>query len=396
MPTAASKTQRRVRPWMIALLLVVFGGILLASYFAFTRREMSILLQGLRPAEASAVVDELEAQSIPYELADGGATILAPSAQRDSARLKLAGADLHAPGQEGFELFDTSDLGLTEFAQRIKYQRALQGELTRTIMKIDGVLEARIHIFIPERSTFRSERSPAKAAVTLLTRSPEIETVGTIAGIQQLVASSIADLAAEDVVVLNGRGTVISPSPSETPIDPVLAEPHTGLLSAVTSTLPVDVAPFVQLEPASNAYPSSLPGHIRILTNRPLDADERDQVLAAIEIMVTSAGGAKVPVSFDLKLGGIDAPTELKAEPVPVALPQAAEAPATNAADAGDDVVMPLIVATIVLVLLAIIIVITNWRRPLPRLSIEDQQRFAERLRIGLQSQRAEATDGAS
>lgn len=197
--------------WRLALAL--FGAIsalLLVWYFLAFRDEYVLLYEDIRPADAAPVVAELERQHVRYRLDHGGTAILVPAQQADSLRVHFAGADIAPSGAAGFELFDTSDMGLTEFAQKIKYQRALQGELTRTILMMDGVLAARVHISTPERSLFRGDQRPAHAAVTLLTRAPEDEAPSRIEGIQRLVAAAVADLSPANVVVLNGRGEVLS------------------------------------------------------------------------------------------------------------------------------------------------------------------------------------------
>jgi flagellar M-ring protein FliF len=194
---------------------VAVGGALLAAalvawYFLAFRQDFAVLYRDLRPTEASSIVAELEKQGMPYRLADGGAQILVPTAVLDETRVKLASSAAPLGGVDGFELFDGSDLGLTEFAQKIRYQRALQGELSRTIMMMEGVAEARVHLSIPERTLFRGERRNAKAAITLVMHSEADLTADRIEGVQRLIASAVADLAVNDVVVLNARGEVLS------------------------------------------------------------------------------------------------------------------------------------------------------------------------------------------
>ncbi len=183
---------------------------LIAWYFFAIRQDFTILYRDLRPTEAAAIVAELEEQSVPYRLADGGGQILVPRAQMDATRVKLASSATPLGSADGFELFDGSDLGLTEFAQKIRYQRALQGELSRTIMMMEEVAEARVHLSIPERTLFRGERRNAKAAVTLVMRSEGVPTAARIEGVQRLVAAAVADLAVNDVVILNARGEILS------------------------------------------------------------------------------------------------------------------------------------------------------------------------------------------
>jgi len=198
------------------LIAVLLGGICLAlglGYYWFLRADYTVLYTGLRPADASAIVTQLDAKGLSHRLRDGGTTILVPADQVDTGRLAIAGSDVGAKGAVGFELFNKSDMGLTDFAQKINYQRALQGELARTIMTMDSVESARVHLAIPERSLFRTNRSEPKAAVEVVTKLGQTLATERVAGIQQLIASSVPDLSLADVVVIDGEGRIVSAAP---------------------------------------------------------------------------------------------------------------------------------------------------------------------------------------
>lgn len=199
------------RPYLAASMMAGVLLVLLAWYFLVLRQDYAILYSELRPEEAAAVVEALEKQNVPYRLGAGGSEIRVPSSRLDNTRIGLASSDVALGGVDGFELFNESDMGLTDFAQKIRYQRALQGELARTIRRMEGVAEARVHISMPERTLFRGERRNAEAAVTLIMRRSEDETPARIDGVQRLVAAAVPDLLVSDVVVLNARGEVISP-----------------------------------------------------------------------------------------------------------------------------------------------------------------------------------------
>lgn len=213
--------QLRIAAIVFALLLALLG----AAYFAFLRTEYAVLHSGLRPAEAAAIVAELDEKGVAYKLRDGGATILVPETETDAVRLSIVGSDAAAKGNNGFELFNKSDIGLTDFAQKINYQRALQGELARTIMMMDGIADARVHLALPEKSVFRGNRSEPKAAVTIAMRSGVLADDARVAGIQRLVAAGVPDLAVADVIVLDEMGRVKSASAvAETALSPELEE----------------------------------------------------------------------------------------------------------------------------------------------------------------------------
>ena len=127
---------------VVAIIVAVLTLALAAAYFFVLRKPYGVLFSGLRQADAATIVADLDKKKTPYRLADGGSTILIPRDVVDSTRLAIAGEDLPLKGTVGFELFNKSDMGLTEFAQRINYQRALQGELARTIMTLDRCTRA--------------------------------------------------------------------------------------------------------------------------------------------------------------------------------------------------------------------------------------------------------------
>jgi flagellar M-ring protein FliF len=208
-PSGIFTRQRRLFVVLFAALCLA----LLAGYYLFLRTDYAVLYTDTKPADASAIVAELDAKGISHRLADNGTTILVPSNQTDNVRLAVAGSNIPLKGSVGFELFNKSDMGLTDFAQKINYQRALQGELARTIMMMDGIETARIHLAIPERSLFRGNRSTPKAAVEVLTKLGRPLTPDRVAGIQQLVASAVPDLPLADVVVLDGDGRIVSQAP---------------------------------------------------------------------------------------------------------------------------------------------------------------------------------------
>ena len=201
------------RQWLVlGVIFAVVVGLLALGYFLFLRPNYVVLVQGLRPGETAPIVAELDKNGTPYRVTDGGGTILVPESQADATRVAIAGSDAAQRGEIGFELFNKSDMGLTNFAQKINYQRALQGELVRTIMQEDGVESARVHLALPERTLFRADRSEPKAAVTVAMKPGQTADAARVAGIQRLVAAAVPDLPENKVVVLDSAGRVISPA----------------------------------------------------------------------------------------------------------------------------------------------------------------------------------------
>lgn len=204
----ASPQRRQVT--IIAVGTAALCALLFAVYFLVLRKPYDVLFTDLRPMDAATIVAELDKKKIPYRLQDGGGTILVPENLVDATRLNVMSSDLPLKGMVGFELFNKSDMGLTEFAQKINYQRALQGELARTIMTMDAVDTARVHLSLTEPTIFRDDRVPPKASVTILTRPGKVLTAGAVRGVQRLVAAAVPELELANVVVLDKRGEVLS------------------------------------------------------------------------------------------------------------------------------------------------------------------------------------------
>src|SRR5262249_15568170 len=131
----------------------------------------------------------------------------------DATRLDVMTEDLPLKGTVGFELFNKSDMGLTDFAQKINYQRALQGELERTIMTLDGVDSARVHLSLGEDRIFRDDRVPPKASVTIRMAKGRALSESQAQGVRRLVAAAVPNLDGANVVILDEEGRVVSAAP---------------------------------------------------------------------------------------------------------------------------------------------------------------------------------------
>ena len=195
---------------------IIAGGVVLlvlvgfAALFLLTNRpDFAILYSDLDQADAADVVKWLKDEKIPYRIAHGGTAIEVPSDKVYDIRLALAGAGLPRGGGAGFSLFDKTNLGATDFVQRVNYQRALQGELEKTIDRFPQVKSARVHIASPKESLFVSERQPVTASVVLtLKRSAEMSP-RQVESIVFLVASAVPRLHKENVSVVDTSGNVL-------------------------------------------------------------------------------------------------------------------------------------------------------------------------------------------
>jgi flagellar M-ring protein FliF len=179
------------------------------------RTEYSVLFSRLTEADAAGIVAELKKQKVDYRLDgsgrdDGGTTIRVPAAHVHDVRLALMSSGTPIAGGVGFEIFDRQGLGATEQSQRVSFQRALQGELARTIGALDGVQVARLHLVLPESTLFRRDRQEARASVSLKLEPGVVLQNAQIFGIQRLVAAAVSGLDIGRVVVTDQRGITLS------------------------------------------------------------------------------------------------------------------------------------------------------------------------------------------
>jgi len=168
------------------------------------------LFTNLSPEDAASIVEALRAEKVPFQLDDGGRAVLVPNEKLYELRLSLASRGLPEGGGVGFEIFDKQSLGQTDFVQRLNYQRALQGELGRTIGELGGVESARVHLALPERSLFVAEDHRPSASVVVKLASGRALSPAQIDGIVHLVASSVEGLGAEQVTVVDEGGRMLT------------------------------------------------------------------------------------------------------------------------------------------------------------------------------------------
>ncbi len=206
-----NKTTTRQRQMIIGAAILVFAVIFGWSYWYGNRPELVSLYTGLETKDAGDVTAKLKEAGIPYEVQEGkdGATILVPKQKVHDARLDLATQGLPR-GHKGFELFDDSKLGVTEFQNRVNYLQALQGELTRTIEQIEVIEKARVHIVLPEDSLYKKNEKPATASIMLRLYPEKTLSKKEIRGITNLVAHSIQGLLPENITIVNDRGKILN------------------------------------------------------------------------------------------------------------------------------------------------------------------------------------------
>ena len=189
------------------LLIVVLVGAL--AWWAY-RPDYQVLFADLAPRDAAAMTAELDKMKTPYQLTDGGNTILVPRNLVYKTRLALMDKEVPLHGAVGFEVFNNADFGMTEFVQKVNYLRAVQGELTRTILSIENIRGARVHLAIPEQGLFKKAQAKPKAAVTLTLKPGHELAPEQVAGIQRLVAASVPDIVPADVTVIDQHGVALT------------------------------------------------------------------------------------------------------------------------------------------------------------------------------------------
>ncbi len=171
-------------------------------------KEYAGLYSGLSDEELGVVVEKLKAQKVPYKLS-GQNRISVPQDMLHETRLALAAEGIPRGDGTGFEIFDVQKLGSTDFVQRINYQRALQGELARTINKIDLIQESRVHLVLPEESLFKEDQQAPSASVVLQLRQGARLSATQVQGIVNLVAGAVPGLNEEKITVVSTDGQVI-------------------------------------------------------------------------------------------------------------------------------------------------------------------------------------------
>jgi flagellar M-ring protein FliF len=198
---------------LISVLVVfIIAAAVLVSWATTTT--YAVAFSGLSETDAGGIVDLLTQQAIPYQIRGSG-TILVPSDQVYEVRLAMANAGLPKGGSVGFELFSGNLLGMTEFTQRVNYQRALEGELERTIGSLDPVEAVRVHIVTPEKALLSSDQAPTTASVTIQQKPSTGLDAAQVRAITFLVANAVEGLNPENVTVVDTEGNLLASGTGE-------------------------------------------------------------------------------------------------------------------------------------------------------------------------------------
>lgn len=236
--------------WKQGLSILIAAAAVVGGLVAFTHwseeRDFRPLYSALSAEDAAAVLAKVKESGSDFRLSDNGSVVLVPSARVAELRLQLAAAGVPKSGRIGYELFDKTNFGMSDFAEQVNYHRALEGELERSVMSLQAVEQARVHITFPRESIFLENHQPAKASVLVKLRPGAQLSAQSVAAICQLLSSAVEGLAPESVSVLDMRGNLLNkarqalspddPGPSEATLD-YRQKIERDLLSKINSTL---------------------------------------------------------------------------------------------------------------------------------------------------------------
>ncbi|HEX3681635.1 MAG TPA: flagellar basal-body MS-ring/collar protein FliF [Bryobacteraceae bacterium] len=192
---------------LASAVLLIFG--LLAFLHWNRERDFRPLYSNLSAEDAGAVLAKLRESGTEYRVRDADSTILVPSERLAELRLQMATAGIPKSGRIGYELFDRTNLGITDFTEQINYHRAVEGELERSVMAISGVEQARVHVTFPKDSAFTDQQQPAKASVMVKIKPGFKLSQPNAVAITQLVSSAVEGLAPESVSVMDMHANLL-------------------------------------------------------------------------------------------------------------------------------------------------------------------------------------------
>lgn len=326
--------------------MVIAGGMVIALLWVMVyfvnRVDYQALYSDLDPTEAQSIVTRLQGLQVPFELSEDGRSVSVASERISEVRIQLASEGLPESGRVGFEIFDRTNFGLTNFQEQVNYQRALEGELARSIMTLSEVAAARVHLVMPKDSLYQSAEDQTKASVILKLRNGRNLAASSVQGIVNVVASAVKGLSPDKVAVIDYRGKVLSRSEVETSLTgqqlDMRQKMETEMAAKIVQLLEPTVGPgkvrpqvsiamnFEQVEETTEKYDPQ--GSVIRATNRQVD----NGPISATGGIVSPRPVAQIPVSVIPAAGTAAAPaTTGNNPPAQGTTPAAAAAPAANA-----------------------------------------------------------------
>lgn len=205
---------RQTRTFVVAGLGVVLVGLLALTWlYVGHGQNYSVLFSNLSAEDAAAVTQHLKDDKIPYRLSADGKTVYVPDANLSDERVAIAGTGLIKNGSSGYELFDRTNFGMTEFQEKIDKTRAVEGELERTIDGLNPVESSRVNIAAPDQSLYTSTQEPTTASIAIKTKAGQTLDASEVKGITMLVANAVDGLKPENVTIVNQDGQILLPGP---------------------------------------------------------------------------------------------------------------------------------------------------------------------------------------
>ncbi len=211
---ASLPTPKRIA--LVSVMAVVLVGVMAVSVLS-GRETYGTLYSELATEDAAAIVEKLKTAQVPYKLENGGTMITVPEERIPGLRLELAASGLPHGGSVGFEIFDRSKIGATEFEQQVNLRRALEGELARSVMSIDGVKAARVHLVLPERRLFAARDESASASVVVKLENAHNFSRKEVAAVVHLVSAAVPTLSKDRVSVVSTEGVTLHRPSSDAP-----------------------------------------------------------------------------------------------------------------------------------------------------------------------------------
>lgn len=280
---------------IVALGTVILLG-LLSFVYLIQKDSYQLLYSNLDASSAASVIERLEQLNIPYELADGGRSVAVPISYANQARIDLASQGLPSSGRIGYELFDQNNWGITDFAEKVNYRRALEGELERTIVGLSEVSYARVHVVMEKNALFEEDREPAKASVVIKLHSGSSLNRRTVDGIRNLVAFAVEGLHSDNVTIVDVNGNLLSESREEGGLSDGQLEYRRKLERELTSKVISILEPIVGQD------------RVRVTTSVQIDdseVEQTEQILDPERSVVVSRQTSEEIVGGEVLPGGI-------------------------------------------------------------------------------------------
>ena len=205
-------------PTQLLSLLLTFAavvGLTVGAAYWMSAPTYRVLFSDMDPESAATVVEQLRTREVRFQLDPGGRTVRVPATEVDQLRLEFAGEGMPSSGRIGFEIFDRTAFGATEFLEQVNFRRALEGEIARTITTLTEVGGARVHISMERKAVFGRTETPAKASVVLKLRNSGPLSAESVKGISNLVSAAVEGLQPEAVVIVDSYGRALNAANAE-------------------------------------------------------------------------------------------------------------------------------------------------------------------------------------